>query len=544
MTTLALPRQQAKILDNWSTLDYKQKFFRSLITPINIPLWIGVHNERRLRAYTMLESYYTNSSRHWLEDSADLEDNLDRREYGDPFVLVETAMTSLIGDTQKIVVEGSLGSETGSDPAAQQQQDLEKWAEDEKFYMKVIESERQSVKLGDSVYVLGWDPDKKRPRMHVYDPGFYFPDFDEMEGRSSEDFPHKVHIAYEFMRINLLGEEKFYVRVITWTLLTVDKPYTPEYATEATNQNVLYWDRVYNTADMGPTLEIFTGPMYQEITPPTMLGIDFIPVVHIPNTVALQNHFGRSVLAPVLQVLDDIQSTDTDLQASSATTGSPPIVVTGKTAAKDTPTYGPGSVFYVGDGDATMIDTSTSLDALLKLNDSLLKRLSINSRTPEALLGRVKPNEVPSGIALTLSFTPHISMVNEMRLVRRQKYGLLLKFVSRYLGYKDEREVELHFGSFLPAEKQEAMTLVSTLYSAKTISLETAIQILMEAGIPIESWVEEIKRIEHRDISTAIQLMGITGNPNTATDYLGIKAVTTVTLDPNTGLPVGQGTGP
>jgi len=533
-TTAALPRQQVKVLDNWSNLDYKQKFWRSLITPVSIPMWVGTENERRLRAYTMFESYYGNSSRMWLEDTdASSGEPEDRREYGDPFVLVETAMTSLIGDTQKIVVEGSLSTEKETDPAAVLQAELDKWAEDEKFYMKVIESERQSVKLGDSVYVLGYDPKKKRPRMHVFDPGFYFPVFDEMDGRSAEDFPTKIHIAYEFMRVNQLGEEKFYVRLITWELLAVEKPYTPEYATEPTDQDVLYQDRVYDVGDMGETLDTFSGPVYQWITEPIFLQQDFIPVVHVPNTVALQNHFGRSVLAPILQILDDIQSTDTDLQAASSTTGSPPIVVTGKTGQKDVTTYGPGAVFYVGDGDATMIDTSTSLDALLKLEDSLLKRLSINSRTPEALLGRVKPNEVPSGIALTLSFTPHISMVNEMRLVRRQKYDLLLKFVARYFGHKDELKISMHFGSFLPAEKQEAMTMVVQLLGAKAISLETAIQMLMEAGVPIENWIEEIKRIQQRDVPTAIQLMGITGDPNTATDYLGMPKVDTVDLEPD-----------
>jgi hypothetical protein len=540
--TSALPTQAPKTLDNWSNLDYKQRFWYLMISPIAIPLWVGEDNQRRLRAYTLLESYYSNSSRVWLEmTTTDIPG--DRREYGDSFVLVETAMTSLIGDTQKIVVEGSLSSESPEDPAAVLQAQLDEWAELEKFYMKVIESERQSVKLGDSVYVLGYDPKKKRPRMNVYDPGFYFPVFEEMEGRSAEDFPRKVHIAYEFKKVDERGEETYFVRVITWELIEVETAYTPQYATEATNENVTYFDRIYDVGDMGPDLNFFTGPPKEVLTELTFLNIDFIPVVHIPNTVALQNHFGRSVLAPVLQIIDDIQSTDTDLQASSATTGSPPIVVTGKTGARDTVTYGPGSVFYVGDGDATMIDTSTSLDALLKLEDALLKRLSINSRTPEALLGRVKPNEVPSGIALTLSFTPHISMVNEMRLVRKQKYCLLLKFISRYMGNKDGTEIYLHFGSFLPAEKQEAMTMVVQLLSAKAISLETAIQMLMEAGVPIENWVEEITRIHSQDVGTAIQLMGITGDPNTALDYLGMPKIATVDLgpedDPNA-LPPGQ----
>lgn len=547
-TTARLATRRIKTLDNWTPLDYKESF-NDVRTPLSVPGWVGPENQRRLRSYAMLESYYSNASRWWLEESLDIDiqdkSHQDRREYGDPFVLVETAMSSCIGESQRVVVEGSLADDAG---AKDQQKVMDQWAEDEKFYMKVIESERQSAKLGDSVYVLGWDEKKKRPRLHVYDPGFYFPVFNELDGSSAEDFPRKVHIAYEFEKLNpQTGEEEIYVRKITWELIGNSPAYTPAYAGEATTVNCVYSDVVYNLGDVGKDLNTFSGPVYQTITEPVMLGIDYIPVVHVPNGVNLQGHFGRSVLFPVLQILDDIQSTDTDLQASSATTGSPPIVVTGKTGGKEVTTYGPGSVFYVGDGDATMIDTSTSLDALIKLKEALLSRLSVNGRTPESLLGRVKPNEVPSGIALTLSFTPHSRMVEEMRLVRKQKYSLLLKFVGRYLGFKDERVMTLEFGSYLPAEKQEAMTMVTNLLGAKAISLETAVQMLMKAGVPIENWIEEIKRIHGGDVDTAIQLMGITGDPNTALEFLGLPKLSEEDLlalnDQNANDPAAQGGG-
>jgi hypothetical protein len=67
------------------------------------------------------------------------------------------------------------------------------------------------------------------------------------------------------------------------------------------------------------------GPIFER-----NLGIDFIPIVHIPNTVAVAEHFGRSDLAPVLQILDDIQATDSDLQLASALTGAPMVVLSGK----------------------------------------------------------------------------------------------------------------------------------------------------------------------------------------------------------------------
>jgi hypothetical protein len=274
----------------------------------------------------------------------------------------------------------------------------------------------------------------------------------------------------------------------------------------------------------------FQGTPHQWLEEDISLEIDFIPVVHVPNTVSLQEHFGESLLAPVLQIVDDMQATDTDLQAAAATTGSPPIAITGVGGESGQTSYGPGTVLRTGDGNATLIDTSQSLDALLKLSDALLQRFAVNSRTPESLLGRVKPNEVPSGIALTLSFTPHKGMIEKMRLVRDYKYRLLFKFLRRLSIQNgltadwpsEEFETYLQFGSFLPADKQEAMTVVVQLLEAKAISLETAVQVLVAAGYPIPNWMKEIELIEQRDYDAAQAIMTITGNPEAAAKRLGL----------------------
>jgi hypothetical protein len=522
-----LRNQIERVLDTWSTYDYKENFLGTR-PPLLLPGWVGADNLRRLRAYGLLESYYSNSSRHWLEDSSNKKD---RREYGDPFVIVETTMTSLVGDEQHIVVEGALAAGEEEDKLAMEAQEaLDQWAEDEKFYMKMLESERQSVKYGDSIYILGWDEKKQRPRLNVYDPGFYFPVFDDM-ARGSEDYPTKVHIAYEFEKELPSGDCKMMVRRITWELKTVEA-YTTSYGTQAT-ENCLYQDMVIELAEIGKDIDTFSGRTYQWITEPVFMNVDFVPVVHVPNTVNLQGHFGKSVLSPVLQIIDDLQSTDTDVQAATATTGSPVIVITGRgTGAAEQTTYGPGLIMYVGEGDAHIMDTSTALTALMQSKDSLLERLSVNSRIPESLLGRVKPNEVPSGITLTLSFTPHSRMVKEMRLVREQKYSLLFKFVLRMFGFTDPPKARLSFGTFLPADKQEASTIVQQLLTSKAISLETAVQMLGDAGIPVEDWVEEIARIQSRDVDTANQLVTLTGDPNTGLDYMGLPNV-----DPDALLP-------
>lgn len=519
-----------KILDDYSNFDYKESF-TAVLPPHMPPQWVPADEERRLRSYTILESYTKNVSRDWLQaltlGAGEVKDaQKNRREYGDPDVLVETALSSLIGSSTAIVTQGAVD---GSDPnAVLQQEALQEWTTRERFQMKLWECERSAVKLGDGVYVLGWDSAAGRPRLNVYDPGFYFPVFDPLAG-GGEDFPNKVHIAWEFKVKNDANREDIFVRRITWELIDVE-PYDPGYDAPAqVTKNVVYSDGVWELGDIGKGLESFSPERVQWIQEAVLLDLDFIPVVHLPNTINLQGHFGKSVLANVLQILDDVQATDTDIQASASTTGSPPIVVSGKgVGSTNVTSYGPGTVMYVGDGSASIMDTSTSLDALLKLKDALLQRLSINSRTPESLLGRVKPNEVPSGIALTLSFTPHIGMIREMRMVRLEKYSLMFKFVVRMMQkagmlprYAPVRS-DFMFGSFLPADKQETMTQVQNLYTSKAISLETAVQMLIESGYPVEDWLLEIERIQSRDFEGANSIMVLSGDPDRALEYLGM----------------------
>lgn len=528
-----------RVLDQYSNIDYKESF-NGRISPVMPPNWVPDGDQRRLRAYGVFESYCRNTARDWLQainGAGELPEKAkDRREYGDPDLLVETALSSLLGNETTIVTATVINELGEQDPAALEQQAyLEWWAEAEKFELKYWESERQSIKFGDSVYALGYDPRAGRPRLAVYDPGFYLPEFDPRSG-GGEDFPNMVRLGWEFTEKNEQGDDVVRVRLITYTLMVV-VPYTNAYSGEPTDLNVSYSDGVWDLSEIKKGFDNWGEP-YEWINPPMWLNIDFIPVVHVPNTVNMQAHFGTSILSNVLQILDDVQGTDTDLQASAATTGSPPIAVTGKGYGTDkVQNYGPGMILYLGEGQANILDTSRSLDALLKLKDALLSRLSINSRTPEALLGRVKPNEVPSGIALTLGFTPHIGLIREMRMVRREKYALLMKFVIRLarmagdLAPGPDVRSDVVFGSFLPADKQETMTLVQNLYTTKVISLETAVQMLIESGYPIEDLVEEINRIQQRDYAGAMEILTLTGNPEAAMEYLGMDPAL-VAVDP------------
>jgi hypothetical protein len=537
-------QNREKVSDNWSFFQYKRRFRDDKeIGQRGInghPMtWVPAMDHRRLSAYWLLDDVYRNSARQWLSEDIDPVDRDDRREYGEGYVIVEQFLASLLGQDQTLWVDGAVRGETT--PAANQLKAMEEYLDKENFDLKMIECERNSVKLGDGVYTLGIDEKRKRPRINVYDPASYFPVLNDRE-QGAEDFPRKVHIAYEFEE----GEgkdAKVYIRRITWQLFDEnddDRPadfpgrYTPSYGgAEATTENCYFMDAVWLKEDLTDTALDLSERTADWVTEPMWMNIDFIPVVHVPNTVALNAHFGTSVLAVVMQVLDDLISTDTDLQAASATTGTPPIVV-GKARLKQGDdggvTVAPGRVIEVGEGEATIMDTSRSLDALLKYVEHLLQRLSVNGRIPEALMGRVKPSEVPSGITLTLSFTPHSSVIRELRKVRKAKYRILLKFIWRLMQIADPavpRDAfvtsEMRFGSFLPADKQEAVSNICQLYAAKVISLESAVNQLVEAGFTIDDTVLEIQRIVGRDYASAQELLNLTGDLQLVYETMGLQ---------------------
>lgn len=527
------------------------------------PSWVPPDDLRRLASYKLVEAYYRNAARNWMKSDAPQEVVDARREYGDAKTIRDAILSSLLGDDMSFLVSGAEQTSSGDRNEQSQAlaQKLLEWRIDERFDQKVIECERGAVGIGDGVYALSWDERNRRPKLTVYDAGFYFP---ELDPSANDEYPETICMAWQYELGTPEGTRQ-YVRRLKWYMgqivphdefgfeveeedensvlfgnETVNEegqilrqyPWNRDPVAETCYFSDYTWDLSTDTGSRNGLFDLDEGKAIVS-TPEVDLQLDYIPVIHVPNTVALQEHFGVGCIAQVVQILDDLMSTDTDLQASSATTGSPPIALSGSSAPKEEDgtlkSYGPGTVFETGDGTATMIDTSRSLDALIKYKDSLQSRLAINSRVPESLLGKVKPNEVPSGIALTLSFTPHSQLIKEMRLVRTDKYRLLLKFVSRMYWYNDEIDItgelpriEMIFGSFLPADKQEVVSLISTLLQTDppAISLESAVRMLMEAGFPIEDAIEEIEAIETRDYEGANKLLEATGDIVVTRTYL------------------------
>jgi hypothetical protein len=494
----------------------------------------------------------------------------------------EAALDQPPADGEEAPTPEQLADNEEAGALADRQEFLRTWADTVHLTLRVTDCERKAVGLGDGVYLLGWDAKKEAVVPTVMDPGFYFPVLPDT--LDDYEYPERVHFAWE-IPADQYPDNKIRVRRITYQIATLaptfdedaydaattdeerDAAFTlPEgtswrmrngfrevvrdypWADEPSTQTCTVTDATWVLDDLDDarhpdafTLEAAT--VRTEIVDDEVveyrdydLGIDFLPVIHVPNTPPGGEHYGQSSLSKVLQILDDVQNADTDAQAASATTGSPIIGISGSATGGTDPLTGrrgsplevaPGEVWRLGsDGRMDVLDTSGNLEATRQFADHLLDRLSINSRLPAAVLGRVKPSEVPSGFAMQLSFGPLTAMIRQMRLVRSVKYPLLLKMVQRLyqangvLPDGPTPRAEIQFGAYLPSDVAGVLDTISKAYPG-FMSLETAVTMMLEVGIPIDDVAEEIRRIEQRDYQGANDLADATGDPDAVYDYLG-----------------------
>lgn len=527
-------------VDLYSPLDYKHVLAtdRSHGEGWMAPTWTGWHR-RRLQAYTVLQSYPSNVARmlQRVFNPKQLSAREEWREYGDPAVLLEEILSSTIGDQQSIAVVGA--DEYDKDKqnpeakaAFELQQELMQWAEDEQLVIKMIQAEGDASKFGDGVYGLGFDPVKKRVRLQVWDPGSYFPVIDEYNGL---DFPTRVHIAYEIVDDDDNADLK--VRRITYDLRPVDE-YDVPWSDEKVSVACFLSDGIFTIKQENrdpDDLTIETAEWKQDSEGEIRdrnLRIDFIPIIHMPNTVAGPEHFGKSDLLNIVQLIDDIQSTDTDTAAAVGLTGGPMLALSGRNVGGTKLELGPRQVLKLGEnGRADMLSGAEGIAALDTHQDKQLERLSVNARIPAAKLGRIDPTKLDAGIIMTLSFGPLGSLVERKRLVRKPKYRLLFKFKQRFDAIEARArretprpilEADMVFGSYLPSDLGGMATIILQLVNAKLISVKTGQKMLQELGVPIEDLSEEQRDIERTDYEAA-NLLADLGAEDEAAKRLGVK---------------------
>lgn len=429
------------------------------------------------------------------------------------------AQLGLIGETQQIVISGS-----EDDEAARAAESLLRgWAEREHLWMRMQHAERNAVLLGDTVYLLAWSRAKGRPVLKTIDPGFYFPVLPD-DAVDADEYPTRVHLAWETPADPATGG-KGTLRRVTYELGPVDAD-TPAVRTypwsEQPSDTTCYltdaeWDldqidRVGTIDALALSRARFRSNADGQLLDRLDLGIDFVPVIHVPNTINGAEHFGQSSLLKVTQLLDDLVAADTDSQRASATTGSPIIGLSGarlpvdRTTGRSLPVQvEPGMVWPLGEtGQLTSVDTSAQLAELRAYVETLRDRLSVVTRLPASVLGTMDASQAPSGYAMQLSFGPLDAMIRSMRLARTAKYPLMLKMVLRLyqaagvLPPGRQPQAAITFGSYLPTDQASVLDLVVKGVTSGVLALETGVRMLVDAGFPVEDAAEEVARIRQQ----------------------------------------------
>lgn len=516
------------IQDQWAPLSFIPGF--DDVRQGELGNWISAHDMRRITAYRVLASYRENTRRyfsdHLWEVAVDEDGTVESpgqhlREYGRGQHLMTTARSLLLGDEQVITVPAL--QDAPDDP------DLldalawwTGWAEKERLIQKLLEGEEHTIGDGDGVYVLGWSSLKQRPTLRVYDPGFYFPDLSDMDGWDSDEFPHTVHIAWEYEQDNVK-----WVRRTTWTIRPMEQAEAVPWG------GVREWACFMRTVDyrhdrLLPDVDVYSPELARQsdsevVQDWTDTGLDFIPIVHVPNDPATQRHFGRALILYAARVLDDLSGNDTDLIGVATTSASPFL-------AHDLPeTSVPGGPGTALRGNAEWVDTSKNLVALRDMDRHLTEILNLVTRLPASLLGQVDPSDVPSGYALQLGFHPARQLLSEMRLVRAEKYPLILKFAYRIAqtgGIVPDGETPvaaIELGASLPSDRAAVVDEVRSLLEAGAISINTAVAMLQSVGLPIADATAEVEQITREDFEAAVRMVEATGDVDAARERLGLQ---------------------
>ena len=446
---------------------------------------------------------------------------------------------------------------------------LQDWADKESLFAMLLEAESETtIPLGDSVIQVGWNLGKKRPKLSLHDPGTYFPDLDETE---DNDFPAVVHICWQYVE-TVDDEETEFVRRKTWEMFPLepgeddedpgaDLGGTPLYFETGDEQthSCLFTDATFLADDFDDVYaELPTkGAVYNLVDVGdgepidafrVALGMDEIPLVHYPNSLAKSGqHFGRGHLTRLAQLLDEMAGLDSDIGLASEWAARPPVAVAGMNPGDTTLDLNPGQVLkMVEGGDLTVVDMAQNLSVLLEREKVALRRWSVNGGVPETLLGRADTAAVLSGISRALSFTPFVQLINRMRLARNAKNDLLLKMVQRVAIHNGDETIgdgvwpaEIRYGSFMPQDLPGLMEFLEPAIRSNLVSQQTAISMLAEAGVPSGDPDAELSAIRLIMGDTAGQVADATGSSALGAQLLGVTIPETDDdIDPATGQPI------
>jgi hypothetical protein len=528
-----------------SLLNYKNEISvlgRPFINAISIP----DDHWRRQQAYELLSAYYQNYSRDYryapeAGPTSSENPNDDIFESGDVAWLCERFKSKILGDEISVVIPGprslkripeltrkiadgdatlqpDLDALTAIQATvAEQQAYIQDWFEDNGVALSIDENELLLSYLGDCVYFIEWDRDEARPSIRTYDPGFYFPGLFDRSSSLQEDVQDRVvdrviiswsepDSESEDGDATMAWRDVFELRRHSDGTLHCWRQYG--YYRYASGSTTLLVD--YDDAELIEE----TSDGWNDI------GIDFIPIVQIPNIKVQGSDFGMSNTHFLIAVFDSLMNAYTDLRKNAEHLGGGTVIATGEDLAitRDPDTkkpipieIEPGTMYFAGrNGSVTLLDTSTMQDALIKTIEKYETLIIRNSQITEIGAGTMAAQQVPSGYALTILAQPLFDKIAPMRLVRQLKYQKLFEMVQKLWGLFGSPEekalfadvmypVKIQFGKIIPTDEKTNLDEL-TLFQGLT-DAETTLYRMKEEGYDIDP--ESI--IQNREKKAAAQ---------------------------------------
>lgn len=434
------------------------------------------------------------------------------------------------------------------------QEALRNWADEQRLEAKLREMQGELVQpLGEAIVTLAsvagaW------PDITVWEPDAYHPVF---AGELLSEFPGKTHLAYEFDDVDDNGRGKRMIRRVTWELVTLVDPESGEpqtsdlaYRDEPTSTTCVYTDayfekdnrttaRVVHLDDLQRVARFgkYINEEGAEVDADRVdLGVDFIPVVHVPRKLLSLTHFAPSMFVDAAQLLDTIAENDTDASRASGFTGAPPLVAKDVRLGTKDPDgvirYRPGVIFQGGkDASVSKVDMGDSLGKLDEHGELLRDRLYAVLASPKALIGRESENNRDeSGVARETAFTPFVQTIRDARLAADAKHRLLLKFAQRMAivsgapDVADDSRVydaEVELGSFMPNDVAHVIEQIVALAQSGLMVPELAFRWLTQVGVDVGDADLLIKALKSSDFDGAEALAAMLGRKYAAR-YLGI----------------------
>lgn len=430
--------------------------------------WVPPEDRRRLLAYRYYSAYYHNFSQALRANPPDPENPL--VEGGDAQLICDTFADAVIGDQFIIEPANMVDNQGREEPELRKQLDLiNTFREKEMLDLQILSNEINASVNGDGVIKLRWSERKGRPKIQPLPPDSFFPELDE-----NDDWT-RVHIAWE-ERMNNGVDTRVYKE-------------TYEFDDEGKVRCTAgYYKHKRKTKGSLEDLELegYTKNERGEEVNFLDLGIDFIPIIHVPNILIGGEIFGVSDLKPVIQLLDE----QINAQSSGATNaeylGDATLLVEGEDTGKEPEIPHAGGIFFSGapGNRIGLLDTSPMNKAVLEWLDYLESKIFRNSGITEVAIGKVAGNEIPSGVALQILQHRFLRKIYQKRLIREAKYSKMTKFVMRFyraFGNSDQKsdneEFQIGFGNVLPIDRRELIEEITLAVNSGIMTKETAINL-------------------------------------------------------------------